>query len=182
MAVPNPVAFRPFAVTFWTTVVYLALLIPLVVIHESVPPPPNDPAPYPGINLTSAWFDLTVLTRYYHPFNSRKNDEVRGWLVQRLEEIKKKNAANDSNVVILEDLVSNVTVADSFPASDVGYATYFEGTNIIVYIRGKDDPQGPWWTDGQMYADKVIGKGGVLVNAHYDSYVWKKKGQSIFTC
>ncbi|RYP66757.1 hypothetical protein DL769_005933 [Monosporascus sp. CRB-8-3] len=169
MAVSNPIAFKPFAVTFWSTVAYLALLIPLVIIHESVPPPPTDPTPYPGINLTQSWLDLTVLTRNYHPFNSRENDEIHDWLLQRLEDIKEKNAANDSNVVVLEDMVSNVTVTDAVSPSDVGSGTYFEGTNIIVYIRGKDDPQGPWWKDGRIYADKVIGKGGVLMNAHYDS-------------
>lgn len=171
MAVLNPLSFRPFAVTFWTTLTYLALLVPLLVTHESVPPPPNDPVPYPGINLTSAWFDLTVLTRHYHPFNSRANDGVHDWLLRRLEGIKQSNVADDSDVVILEDLISNVTVAGSSPTSDVGFATYFEGTNIIVYIRGKDDPQGSWWEDGRAHTDKVIGKGGVLMNAHYDSYV-----------
>ncbi|RYP52523.1 hypothetical protein DL768_002350 [Monosporascus sp. mg162] len=169
MAVSNPIAFRPFAVTFWSTVAYVALLIPLVIIHETVPPPPTDPTPSPGINLTQSWLDLTVLTRHYHPFNSRENDEIHDWLLRRLEDIKEKNAANDSNVVVLEDMVSNVTVTDAASPSDVGSGTYFEGTNIIVYIRGKDDPQGPWWEDGRMYADKVIGKGGVLMNAHYDS-------------
>ena len=169
MAVPNPVAFKPFAVTFWTTIIYLALLIPLIVVHESVPTPPTNPVPYPGINLTSSWFDLTELTRYYHPFNSRRNDEVHDWLLRRLEEIRETNAASDSTLVIVDDLVSNVTVTDSYPASEVGFGTYFEGTNIIVYIRGKDDPQGPWWENSKVHADKVIGKGGVLINAHYDS-------------
>ena len=169
MAIPNPVAFKPFAVTFWTTIIYLALLIPLLVVHESVPTPPSNLAPYPGINLTSSWSDLTEITRYYHPFNSRKNDEVHDFLLSRLREIKEENAANDSNVVIVDDLVSNVTVTDSYPASEIGFGTYFEGTNVIVYIRGKDDPQGPWWESGKVHADKVIGKGGVLVNAHYDS-------------
>ncbi|KAK7751251.1 hypothetical protein SLS62_006796 [Diatrype stigma] len=156
MAFPNPLAFKPFAVTFWTTVTYLALLVPLLVIHESVPPPPTDPVPYPGINLTSAWLDLTVLTRYYHPFNSRANDGVHDWLLDRLDGIKQRNVADDSDVVIFEDLTSNVTVADSSPTSDVGFATYFEGTNILVYIRGKDDPRGPWWEDGRAHTDKVI--------------------------
>jgi hypothetical protein len=45
--------------------------------------------------------------------------------------------------------------------------SYFEGTNIVVYIRGVNDPAGEWWKNG---SDAVASSdGGVLVNAHYDS-------------
>lgn len=45
--------------------------------------------------------------------------------------------------------------------------TYFEGTNVIVYIRGTDDDEGEWWKKpaGQWSTSHH----GVLVNAHYDS-------------
>jgi hypothetical protein len=165
MALSNPIAFKPFAVSFWTTIVYLAILIPLVIVHETVPPPPSNPTLYAGINLTKSWHDLTVLTRDYHPFNSRSNDKIHDWLLLELEEVKKQNGANDSQLVVLDDTSTNITVAESS-----GVGTYFEGANIIVYIRGKDDPSGQWWEDStMMYTDKVIGKGGVLMNAHYDS-------------
>ncbi|KAI1093911.1 peptidase family M28 family [Rostrohypoxylon terebratum] len=169
MAVSNPVAFKPFPVTFWTTVTYIALLVPLIVIHESVPPPPSNPTLDSGLNLTKSWLDLTVISRDYHPFNSRKNDEIHDWLLLELDEIKKRNGANDSSVVVLADNVSNITTANSIFGATSPVGTYFEGTNVIAYIRGKDDPSGRWWEDGTVYSDKIVGKGGVLMNAHYDS-------------
>ncbi|KAL7625000.1 hypothetical protein AAE478_004214 [Parahypoxylon ruwenzoriense] len=169
MALSNPVAFKPFAVTFWTTVVYLALLVPLVIIHETVPSPPSNPTLYSGINLTKSWLDLTVLSRDYHPFNSRKNDEIHDWLLWELKDIKKRNGVNDSSVVVFEDNASNITTGNSIFGASIPVGTYFEGTNILVYIRGKDDPPGRWWEDANAYSDKIIGKGGVLMNAHYDS-------------
>ena len=47
-----------------------------------------------------------------------------------------------------------------------GVSVYFEGTNIIVYVRGTDDEETKWWTDPK---GKPGSKRGVLVNAHYDS-------------
>ncbi|KAI0007371.1 peptidase family M28 family [Xylariaceae sp. FL0662B] len=169
MGVPNPVAFKPLAVTFWTTVVYLAILIPLLVVHETVPPPPSNPTLYSGLNLTKSWLDLTVLSRKYHPFNSRENDEIHDWLLLELEGAKRRNGANDSSMVIFEDTTTNITTSSLVFGAGGSTGTYFESTNIIVYIRGKDDPQGPWWEHGRISSDKTIGKGGVLMNAHYDS-------------
>ncbi|KAI1330089.1 hypothetical protein F5Y16DRAFT_364046 [Xylariaceae sp. FL0255] len=170
MALKNPVGFRPFQVSFWTTVTYLALLIPLLVIHESVPTPPDTPTLYYGLNLTKAWIDLTILSQSYHPFNSRKNDEIHDWLLRELNEIKERNWSNDTTgMVVLEDVVSNITTSDLVWSSASTTGTYFEAKNILVYIRGKDDPPGAWWEDGRYMSDKIIGKGGVLLNAHYDS-------------
>lgn len=89
----NPIAFRPGPVVFWTTAVYLALLIPLVIINETVPPPPSD-IPAVGLNLTEAWLDLTTLTQAYHPYNSRNNEEVRDWLLLRIQETLDQNGAS----------------------------------------------------------------------------------------
>lgn len=90
----NPLAFRPIQVTIWTSIIYLALLIPLIIINETVPPPPSTSVPYAGINLTEAWQDLATLTEGYHPYNSHKNDEVRNWLLLRIEQILKENGAD----------------------------------------------------------------------------------------
>lgn len=90
----NPLAFRPVQATVWTSIVYLALLIPLVIINETVPPPPASPVPYPGINLTEAWYDLATLTQGYHPYNSHKNDEIRDWLLLRIQQILEENGAD----------------------------------------------------------------------------------------
>jgi hypothetical protein len=83
----NPFAFRPGPVTFWTTVTYLALLIPIIIINDQAPPVPSGESPLPGINLTQAWLDLATVTRAYHPYNSRYNDDLRGLLLQRIRSI-----------------------------------------------------------------------------------------------
>lgn len=200
----NPFAFRPAQVTIWTTIVYLALLIPLIIINETVPPPPSSPTPRPGINLTEAWVDLAALTQGHHPYNSHKNDEVRDWLLLRIQQILDENEADwgwetsiskqpsnysaralelsktsleppGHSVTVFNDLLSNVTVSfGGLPGSrkdgaETGNAAYFEGTNIIVYIRGTLDEEGEWWSKRRNNRKLPIGKGGVLVNAHYDS-------------
>jgi hypothetical protein len=48
-------------------------------------------------------------------------------------------------------------------------AAYFEGTNILVYIRGKSDDQGKWWDTEEVHSSRRNEKGLTLVNAHYDS-------------
>ncbi|KAI0393426.1 hypothetical protein F5Y17DRAFT_432354 [Xylariaceae sp. FL0594] len=169
MALTSPVAFQPLSVSFWTTVTYIALLIPLILIHETVPTPPGSATTYSGLNLTKAWLDLTILSRAYHPFNSRENDKIHNWLLLELDEIKRRNEAGDNDMVVLEDVTSNLTSSGSIWSPTTKTGSYFEAKNIIVYIRGQDDPPGRWWEDVGYKRDKAIGKGGVLVNAHYDS-------------
>lgn len=197
----NPLAFRPTSVAVSIIVIYLAVFIPLLIVHETVPPPPSNPTLYRGLNLTEAWSDLQQLSSGYHPFNSRKNDEVRDWLLRRIEEILGANGASytgeqtvgDSNesgraagvpelqiraadpaVTIFNDVVSNYTSTAliNFAANGrkTGISTYFEGNNIIVYIRGTEDEEGNWWKQPTaLRKKKTHGKGGVLVNAHFDS-------------
>ncbi|KAI9155069.1 peptidase family M28 family [Paramyrothecium foliicola] len=87
----NPFAFRPGPVTFWVTVVYLALFIPLIWVHETVPPAPSDHSLYRGLNLTEAWHDLQNISNTFHPFNSRQNDHVRDFLIARSVQILQRN-------------------------------------------------------------------------------------------
>ena len=186
----NPIAFRPLPVTIITTVVYAALLVLLLLIHLVVPAAPKDESPVSGVNITEAWNDLQVITNGYHPYNSHKNDDVRNWLLQRLDQILTRNEiqyeashviptskspphfnshdrgvhrwSNQTEdkrpVVIFNDLLSNVT------GSRGSTSVYFEGTNIIVYVRGSQDDKGAWWN-----TKKAPDSSGVLVNAHYDS-------------
>lgn len=80
-----------------------------------------------------------------------------------------RRASTGPSVTIFDDTISNTTylgTSGSFSQSGP-YATYFEGTNKLVYIRGTEDEDGEWW-NGKRDARK-IGQGGVLVNAHYDS-------------
>jgi hypothetical protein len=237
----NMITSGPMAVTLITTLVYLAIFIPLIIIHETVPPAPNNPVLYNGLNISEAWLDLTTLTNGFHPYNSRRNDEVRNWLLRRIEGILRdndvvwetesglggqlgvgKNAdlldgrtkdfeplepeeALDSKhykelkdaaagtgggdigiielrprvdegplVTIFNDLQSNVTcsglgsIGSAGQGRLPGQSVYFEGTNIIVYIRGTEDEEGEWWRS-TLNLHRTHGKGGVLLNAHYDS-------------
>lgn len=173
---PNSVALASTAITVIITAIYLALIIPILVLHETVPDAPSNPANYRGTNITEAWLDLTVLSKEYHPYNSKYNDDVRNWLLLRIGNILDKNGVNwvtelgqgisadakngilptgnhtaDSAVTVFDDLVSNVTcsalgsLGAPGSARKPGQSVYFEGTNIMVYIRGTEDEDGPWW-------------------------------------
>jgi hypothetical protein len=80
-------------------------------------------------------------------------------------------------VTIFNDLQSNVTfsalgsIGSAGQGRRPGQSVYFEGTNIIVYIRGTEDDEGDWWDPDAFSAEKSGKIGGVLVNAHYDRYV-----------
>ena len=91
MARYNPFSFTPIVVTLIITAVYLSIVIPLILVHEIVPSAPSDPNLYNGLNTTEAWLDLTELTNGYHPYNSHRNDEVRNWLLKRIESILGEN-------------------------------------------------------------------------------------------
>lgn len=195
MAIPNPLAFTPMMVTVIVVIVYLATCIPLLIIHENVPKAPtalDRPSLYNGLNTTEAWLDLDALTNGYHPYNSHRSDQVRDWLLRRIESILQDNNKLQSSpqgqanagltggktnaaVTIFNDMQSNVSFSSLGGIGSAGQgrlpgtSVYFEGTNIMVYIRGSDDPEGEWWTSDSAAALKSHGKGGVLVNAHYDS-------------
>ncbi|KAK1237358.1 hypothetical protein MKX08_002983 [Trichoderma sp. CBMAI-0020] len=92
MRLPNPFGFRPGPVTFWTTAIYLAVTIPLIYVHETVPPAPSAHSlGKQGLNLSEAWDDLQVITKQYHPFNSKANADVRQYLIDRSKEILDRN-------------------------------------------------------------------------------------------
>jgi hypothetical protein len=185
----SPFSFLPLDVTLITTLVYLAVIIPLLIIHETVPAAPKNAIPYRGLNLTEAWLDLTELSKGYHPYNSRRNDEVRNWLLTRIDGILNDNGVHYTTVgrsvpaahvvptvaspaaTVFNDMVSNFT--SKAPLATIAErplapSTYFEGSNIVVYIRGTEDEEGEWWLPN-VSAPKTHGKGGVMVNAHFDS-------------
>lgn len=82
-----------------------------------------------------------------------------------------------SAVTVFDDMTSNCTVlmgqgiggARTGHETPVGQAAYFEGTNILVYIRGKQDDQGSFWRTDSVHESRRNEKGLTLVNAHYDS-------------
>ncbi|KAI4093785.1 MAG: hypothetical protein LQ344_002688 [Seirophora lacunosa] len=187
----NPIAFTPLPVTIISSLIYAALITALLVTHLIVPSAPSNPTPTAGVNLTEAWQDLQHISGAFHPYNSRRNDETRDWLLRRIERILASNTkrllfdrskylhdsqfrasvARQSPAVVFSDVTSNVTFSregkkkSSDSGRESGLSVYFEGTNIIVYIRGSEDGDEDWWLTGQ----EPPSKGGALVNAHYDS-------------
>src|SRR2546421_10562088 len=121
MTLRNPLLFTPLPVTVITTIVYLSLVIILLVIHETIPSAPKNPVPFRGVNTSEAWLDLQELTKGFHPYNSRCNDEVRDWLLRRIEEILKENGvtyyavAMTDGVIPLKGNEGNSDVQDEGP-------------------------------------------------------------------
>ncbi|KAK6497140.1 hypothetical protein TWF506_004615 [Arthrobotrys conoides] len=142
--------FRPFPVTIFTAIIYLALFIPLLIIHYVPPtPPPNTSLKESiGVDLEDTWRTLAAITKKYHPYNSRANDHVRSFLVDKINQIIEKNGNNKTEVI--EDNYVNVLYTGRTTVK-----IYFESLNVIVKVQGSGDFEG------------VVGD--VLVNAHYDS-------------
>lgn len=169
-------------VSFLTTAVYVVLFIPLLVIHTVLPPSPvADPR---GLQLSEAWQDLLYLTNGFHPYNSHRNDVVHQWLLKRIDAIIGDARASTNTttsppdgsrpdsppVVVFDDFNSSLSFASPTlrqPSREPLIGVYFESTNILVYIRGTEDDPSDWWKTTRRPAKGT--KGGVLVNAHYDS-------------
>lgn len=81
-------------------------------------------------------------------------------------------AKSSPAATIFNDLVSNYTstalTSIGVSGRRAGTSTYFEGNNIVVYIRGTEDEDGEWWLP-VPHTRTTHGKGGVMVNAHFDS-------------
>ena len=162
MARYNPFSFTPGPVVFFSTLTYIALFTALLVVHLRVPDyPSKTPA---GTNLTEAWSDLQHITRQFHPYNSRANDHVRDYLLARVKQVVASKDLSKKSVEIVDDNVSNATFSSS------NTTVYFEGTNIIIAIRGSEDDE-PFYSSNQSAwtTSRRPNNGGVLVNAHYDS-------------
>ncbi|QIW95793.1 hypothetical protein AMS68_001311 [Peltaster fructicola] len=166
-ALSKPIAFQPLQVTTIISGIYLLLLTIVLYVHIKVPAAPQDEAPFVGLNQTQAWRDLQELSRDFRPFNSHRNDEIREWLVDRTTAIVLSNNRTvsdqhkSSDVVIWEDLKSNVTFVDSW--RNRPWTCYIESENVMVYVRGVEDEPDAWWE--RPFQPKQ----GLLINAHYDS-------------
>ncbi|KAH7117592.1 endoplasmic reticulum metallopeptidase 1 [Dendryphion nanum] len=158
----NPLAFTPLPVIIITTATYVALFAALLSTHLTVPSVPRSTPP--GTNISQAWYDLEQITRHYHPYNSRANDHVRKYLLSRVHDIIASRHLGSDRVQVIDDNISNVTFAS------VDTTVYFEGTNIIVAIRGSEDKESFFpASDTPLTPYRAATNGGVLVNAHYDS-------------
>lgn len=181
----NPLAFVPAQVTFITSAVYIAIVASLLYVHNTVPPAPILVRPDPGVNITQAWLDLDLISNGFHPIDSRRNAAVKDYLISRLQDvlggnsveydiIGKPHGENTTNAAHVERKdeasvkAATIWTYDSSNATwhDAGRGTqYGESESLLIYIRGKSDPEGHWWDAEHKYE----GPGGILVNAHYDS-------------
>ncbi|KAI9721890.1 MAG: hypothetical protein M1828_004985 [Chrysothrix sp. TS-e1954] len=175
---PNPFRFAVAQVTVVIIALHLGLFTGLLYVHHVVPSAPRTTTPFNGVNITEAWLDLQQLSDGFHPYNSHRNDEVRQWLRGRIDDILKRNgivyetqqavpnehaSMNHSlpHVILYDDLVSNATYSEAPPIS-----VYFEGTNLMVYVRGTvEDPE----SYRKCFYERKCKTRAVLVNAHYDS-------------
>jgi len=186
----NPFGFTPWPVTFWISTIYVITLVVLLFVHERIPSFPSTgiSKAWPGVDLNIAWSDLQTLTKNKHPFNSKANQEVRAWLLGRIETILITNNAtwqlessspnsaspksfqdesllsHDRQVILFDDRLSNVTNSNITAPNYWGFSSYFEGDNIMVYIPGYLDAPGRFWDTGDTLTSPLV-----LVNAHYDS-------------
>lgn len=83
----NPIAFVPVQVSLIASAVYIALSALLIYNHHVVPSAPSDAVPVEGLNLTQAWLDLSFISDGFHPIDSRRNEVVREWILERVEGI-----------------------------------------------------------------------------------------------
>ena len=169
-----PIAFSPIPVTLIVVLVYAALIVSLLYTHLNVPSAPSPVSTYEAVNVSEAYQHLQELSNGFHHFNTKRNDEIHNWLLNRIESILKKNkvkfvsdhdgdpsSSSSAPVIVFNDRTSNVSMS-----AGSNYSTYFEGTNIIVYIRGSDDGDDEDWRNNN---ETHYWQGGALVNAHYDS-------------
>ncbi|KAH3662042.1 hypothetical protein OGAPHI_006223 [Ogataea philodendri] len=144
----STLGFRKSTLTALVVVSYVvAILINLYFDKVSLTPP----EPTPRI-LGTAWLDLQSISTHFHPFTSHANDEVHKYLVERVTSLsaKKEYVEFDDDYNKLKFIINQPDVFD--PESLANRIIYFESSNVVVKIEGKD-PSLP----------------GVLVSAHYDS-------------
>lgn len=174
----NPIAFVPLQVSLISSAVYIALFAFLIYNHHAVPSAPTDPVPVEGLNLTQAWLDLSYISDGFHPIDSRRNEAVRKYILERVEGIledngvewklmrervgqkkkgKKGKEEGSKAVTVFQDDRSNVTFVDDW--HKMPWTCYQESSNAMVYIRGENDKQDDWWEDEERYD----GDWGVLV-------------------
>ncbi|KAI9445618.1 hypothetical protein BJY52DRAFT_1315924 [Lactarius psammicola] len=137
-------SFRTGSTTVLASLFYLAIFVSLYRTQSGPQVPSIDRQHALGISVDQAYRDLHLVTERPHPYNSRQNDVVRHFLLQRLQDI----AEGHDFVHVDDDIRTNVAFLDS------SRAVYFQGNNVLVKIDGTDNV-----TEGD----------GVLFSAHFDS-------------
>jgi Peptidase family M28 len=150
--------FTTLPVSILATLVFIAIVFSTVFFYEDLSHIPRSGHQF-GVSLDEAYRDLQSvcksihrmreyvfiphlqITALPHPYNSRQNDIVRSYILNRLTNI----TSHHSNIRIDNDQISNITVAKG----ETG--VYFEGSNLLVHIRGTSDMP------------------AILFSAHFDS-------------
>ncbi|KAL3964635.1 hypothetical protein ACCO45_001639 [Purpureocillium lilacinum] len=154
----------------------------LMHLEEVVPSPPT--VLPDGISLAEAWHDLHNITAAFHPFISHENDRVPLNIYTRRANVTGNGSGHEFNgsfkeavATVFDDQMANFTMTYDAGAYLSGNgngstltAQYFEGSNIYVYIRGKQDATGDWWnSENPDTMNSSVDPGGVLINSHIDS-------------
>ncbi|KIM32871.1 hypothetical protein M408DRAFT_20208 [Serendipita vermifera MAFF 305830] len=124
----------PFTVRWVTGSViatYICIFALVIQVHEILPSVPSSSQVNEHLRdaLDTAWSDLQTITQSPHPYNSRENEVVRAYLLQRVQKL----AVQYPHVHVEDDLVSNATYVEG---KHMGF--YFEGLNILVKVEGRN--------------------------------------------
>lgn len=149
--------------TILTLITYITLFSALLWIDRSPPQVAcGSELDHWGVSVDEAWRDLQVLTREFHPYNSRQNDDVRQFLLDRIRGILADNGVEgfnddispedtahyDGTVELIDDGVgstpgSNVTFAGSAQGNlTVGPFPYFQALWLIVESHDRSTLKG----------------------------------------
>ena len=159
--------------------IYAVCASVLVYNNDLIPAHPSSNSPIKGVDISEAWIDLIELTQAFHPFNSQRSREVRKWLLARVYSVLDDNAVeytiengvgavNDRKpaTIVFDDTASNFTYYSKI-RTFTDYAVYFEGTNVVVYVRGTEDSDDDWWREEGLPPPGA--SRGVLLTCHIDS-------------
>ncbi|THH20498.1 hypothetical protein EW146_g874 [Bondarzewia mesenterica] len=136
--------FRAASTTSLLVLLYAAIFISLYITDQLPSVPSVDYLHGRGVNFEQTYKDLHLISARPHPYNSRENDRVRSYILNRVSEIAKGH----DHVTIDDDTETTVSFTDG------AHATYFEGTNILIKIHGSAE---------------LSEQNAVLFSAHLDS-------------
>ncbi|KAH9018391.1 hypothetical protein EDB85DRAFT_1873820 [Lactarius pseudohatsudake] len=137
-------SFRTGPTTVLASLFYLAVFVSLYTIQSGPRVPSVDRQHTLDLSVDQAYRDLHLVAERPHPYNSRQNDVVRRFLLQRLQDVAKGH----DFVHVDDDIRTNAAFLDG------SRAVYVQGNNLLVKIDGTDNA-----TEGD----------GVLFSAHFDS-------------
>ncbi|CUS12769.1 unnamed protein product [Tuber aestivum] len=173
--------FKPFPVTLLTVITYVSLFSALLYIDRQPPAvAKKGELDYWGVDVEEAWSDLGVLTRKFHPYNSRPNDDVRAYLLERIQGILSRNgvAGFGNELQSSGDGYSGtVDLFDDGIPGKPGSNVTFAGTgreDLTVSHAPVPDPSERCVAETDICDDITIDRPAdelspVLVSAHYDS-------------